>query len=336
MPFTGNYSFGSDIVYDATQNAVWVTDASFNVTKLNASTNASIATYDTYGDGIVYDSKQNAIWIGDSSLKNIIKLDASTGPDFHNFFQVATAADGGGTITDLASSTMSVLAAGASAVANSPSYTFPTAGTYSVRACADNASSAGGGLVPESDENNNCGAWTNITVATGSLVVTGSIITNDCTITSGSTCGAQVSWTTSNATSTSIQQNGIEFSTSPSGNTSRDISYGLNTFMLFNGSTLLDTKYAVGNASDQGKTGTANGTTRDTGPSTYAELCASGTASTVTTTTNGWSWTCGSGIGIVTGMATKTSTAVCGNNTCESSETLLSCPKDCKGKVQQF
>lgn len=89
---------------------------------------------------------------------------AGTGASFSNFFQVATAAGGGGTITDLASSTMAALANGASATATSPSYTFASSGTYSARACADKTNSASAGTIAESNEGNNCGAWTNVTV----------------------------------------------------------------------------------------------------------------------------------------------------------------------------
>lgn len=88
----------------------------------------------------------------------------STGAGFSNFFQVATAANGGGVITDLTSSTMTTLAAGVNAVSTSPAYTFPVAGTYSVRACADKTSSGNTGVITESDETNNCGVWTTVTV----------------------------------------------------------------------------------------------------------------------------------------------------------------------------
>ncbi|PIR68517.1 hypothetical protein COU49_00540 [Candidatus Nomurabacteria bacterium CG10_big_fil_rev_8_21_14_0_10_35_16] len=88
---------------------------------------------------------------------------ASTDASFSNFFQVATAVDGGGTITDLASTSMSTLPSGNSNV-SSKSYTFPSTGIYSVRACADKTSSAGGGVISESNEGNNCGVWTTVTV----------------------------------------------------------------------------------------------------------------------------------------------------------------------------
>ncbi|MDR3519370.1 MAG: CARDB domain-containing protein [Candidatus Pacebacteria bacterium] len=96
-----------------------------------------------------------------STISNI--GNASTGGSFSNFFQIATATGGGGTITDLASTSMSTLASGATNTATK-SYTFPSSGTYSVRACADKTSSAGGGVINESNENNNCGAWVDVTV----------------------------------------------------------------------------------------------------------------------------------------------------------------------------
>ncbi|MHB8709934.1 MAG: CARDB domain-containing protein, partial [Minisyncoccota bacterium] len=105
---------------------------------------------------------------------------ASTGTGFSNFFQVATVANGGGTITDLPASTMSALAASASGTATDP-YTFSSAGTYSMRACADKSSSTDPGTITESNESNNCGAWTALTVAPAS-----SSLNVSCTVTSDS------------------------------------------------------------------------------------------------------------------------------------------------------
>lgn len=89
---------------------------------------------------------------------------AGTGANFNNFFQIATSANGGGTITDKTSSSMSALAINGTGTA-SVSHTFATAGTYSIRACADKSSSTNAGVVTESNENNNCGSWTNVTVS---------------------------------------------------------------------------------------------------------------------------------------------------------------------------
>jgi hypothetical protein len=89
---------------------------------------------------------------------------ASTGSSFNNFFQVASGANGSGTITDLAPSPMNTLSAGSSAQA-SRTYIFSSIGTQSVRACADKSSSGNTGSISESNENNNCGPWTNISIA---------------------------------------------------------------------------------------------------------------------------------------------------------------------------
>ena len=88
----------------------------------------------------------------------------STGVSFSNFFQIASAPNGTGTITDLAPASMSVLSVNTSALSKKD-YTFPASGSYSVRACTDKTSSAGGGVVAESNEDNNCSSsWTTVTV----------------------------------------------------------------------------------------------------------------------------------------------------------------------------
>ena len=92
---------------------------------------------------------------------------ASTGTSFSNFFQVANGPGGTGTLTDLGSTTMATLNFGS----NSPttkSYSFPTVGTYSIRACADKTSNVDGGVITESDEGNNCSAWVDVSVSNAS------------------------------------------------------------------------------------------------------------------------------------------------------------------------
>lgn len=124
---------------------------------------------------------------------------ASTGSSFNNFIQVATASNGGGTITDLASASMTMLTAGASNT-TSRSYTFSAAGTYSVRACADKSSSGDAGTITESNEGNNCGAWTNIAVSSssctlpwGGTIASGQSVTayQSSSVTSPATCQSQ-------------------------------------------------------------------------------------------------------------------------------------------------
>lgn len=112
---------------------------------------------------------------------------ASTGASFPYFFQVASEPGGAGTITDKASSTMSTLASGGSSTATSPSITFALGATPSVRVCADKTNSAGGGVISESNEDNNCGPWTNVSTATWSAWSDWS----DCSVTACGTTGIQ-------------------------------------------------------------------------------------------------------------------------------------------------
>ena len=103
---------------------------------------------------------------------------ASTGVSFPYFFQTATAANGGGTITDKASSTtvaaLSSVVGSNTVTATSPLIKFTSAGIYSVRVCVDKTSSAGGGVIPESDEDNNCSdSWTTVTVTNAPVPVDG-------------------------------------------------------------------------------------------------------------------------------------------------------------------
>ncbi len=88
---------------------------------------------------------------------------AATPTSFPNFFQVASSTGGFGTIESLNATLMPALSAGGNNTTFSPSYTFIAPGTYSVRACADNDPTFTG-VVTESNENNNCGAWVDVTV----------------------------------------------------------------------------------------------------------------------------------------------------------------------------
>src|SRR5262249_7384864 len=81
----------------------------------------------------------------------------------NSYIRINNAANGGGTKIYEASTGPGAIAASGSTSAGF-SYTFPSAGTYSAQICADWF-----GEVAESNEGNNCGAWTNITVANASL-----------------------------------------------------------------------------------------------------------------------------------------------------------------------
>ena len=100
---------------------------------------------------------------------------ATTGASFYNSLQVATGANGSGAVSPLTASTpspMGALGATASATA-SASYTFTgSVGTRSVRFCADNNTSMVGSIV-ESNEDNNCSAWTNVTVIATAGTISG-------------------------------------------------------------------------------------------------------------------------------------------------------------------
>jgi hypothetical protein len=99
----------------------------------------------------------------------------ATGKGFSNIFQFCSQAAVNGSCPDYASTltpqatapaTMAELGAlgsGTNTGTAQISHTFNTVGTYAVRSCADKTTSWGG-AIPESDEGNNCGGWTDITV----------------------------------------------------------------------------------------------------------------------------------------------------------------------------
>lgn len=95
-----------------------------------------------------------------SNISNI--GNASTGASFTGLFQRATNSSGSDA-TDIGTDYNAALPAGWSN-ATTLSYTFSSAGTYYVRACADKSSGSNNGVITESNENNNCGPWTAITV----------------------------------------------------------------------------------------------------------------------------------------------------------------------------
>jgi|GEM_PF-3583561 len=94
-----------------------------------------------------------------SAVIENLSATTGTGASFFNYFQTATAWDGGGTITPHPASSMGILGPSGSASATSPSLTFPVSGSRSVRACADTT-----GVIAESNDGNNCSAWLNVTV----------------------------------------------------------------------------------------------------------------------------------------------------------------------------
>lgn len=113
------------------------------------------------------------------NFKSIISNNGtdSTVKSFYNMFQVASEANGGGTIIPLSTNpkTMpALLGNGAYDTAVSESFTFTgSAGTRSVRACADNDTSMVGNITESNAggnaENNNCSDWVNIEIQGAAL-----------------------------------------------------------------------------------------------------------------------------------------------------------------------
>ena len=112
------------------------------------------------------------------------------------FYKVAEAAGGicgGQTLFNLQATSMPTLAVNATGV-TTKSYTFDSDGIYWIRACADKSSPTSNGLITESNESNNCGVWTQVSV--GAVPVDG-----DCGCTpSHYNCGSGTSINQSNGT----------------------------------------------------------------------------------------------------------------------------------------
>src|SRR6185295_15374512 len=89
--------------------------------------------------------------------------DTSTGAGFADLFQKASDASGTGA-SDIGGTYSNNALSGGASYSTSLSYTFPSAGTYYMRVCADKSSAGDTGVITESNENNNCGAWTAISV----------------------------------------------------------------------------------------------------------------------------------------------------------------------------
>ena len=101
---------------------------------------------------------------------------ADTPDSFYYFFQVADAPNGTGNITDKTGVSTPVLSAnGNRNVTTTHTFSIPNH-VYSIRACADKSSSSNNGTITESDEDNNCGDWINVTVTqSGPDLVAGAI-----------------------------------------------------------------------------------------------------------------------------------------------------------------
>ena len=172
--------------------------------------------------------------------------DYLTSDGFNYFVQTATGTNGSGTITNKTASYTTELSAGATRTL-SVSHTFTSAGTPSMRFCVDKDSQSDEGDIAESDEDDNCGNWTNIDVfreMSGALTPHTS---STCTIaTTGNSCTTSLDWSIVNPTgdTTAITSSGIyrelDVATNlgdkeQSGTESfADLPYGSHTFYLYN------------------------------------------------------------------------------------------------------
>lgn len=179
-----------------------------------------------------------------ATISNIGTANTKTsfGNNFSNFFQFATAADGGGTITNQTYFVTAHLNPAATVAVESGLYTFTSAGIYSVRICTDKRIPSSPGQVTESNEDNNCSIWRNVTVSY-SASPSGTISASSCTIASGaSTCNdTNVTWTTANIppgnTAIEVTRNNPDYtfiSSNPSGtNVDNTVNYGPSSFYLY-------------------------------------------------------------------------------------------------------
>ena len=179
------------------------------------------------------------MWVTNNAATSVTKIGAHSG--FQNFFQVASGANGGGTITGLLPSTISTLAAGASSPITR-SYTFPNIQTCSARACADKGSASDAGTVVEASETNNCGPWQNITVS-GSAPTAPTLTATTCTIAANaSTCPGRVTWVIQNATTPNVynQTRSASCGTGATGtNAPCTLGYGNNTIRARDNTTFI-------------------------------------------------------------------------------------------------
>lgn len=267
---------------------------------------------------------------------------SGTGVSFTSLFQFDDA-DHSVVFASQNSPTPAISAGGTTNI--STSYTFPSTGTWYVRACADN-NTAFVGTIAETNEGNNCGAvWTPVTVG----ATAGTLTTPNCTISTGlSSCNSTVSWSITNPVApNSVRQNGISFSPASSGSMSRTLAYGgPNDFTLYSNATTLITNTATASCT----LGTSwNGSacvapvfscTGVTPPSAtiYAGDTTGLVANTpktynITNTATKCEFSCNAGF---SWNGTSCVASACGDGVCNGVETLLTCPRDCKTKVIQF
>jgi hypothetical protein len=140
--------------------------------------NGSVCVPNTTAPDLTAGSVSSVSTTYSATIRNI--GNASTGAGFTNLFQKAdtynASTDVATNVQDIGTSASGALVAGGTAQA---SLTYPSLpiGTSYLRVCADKNSAGSAGTITESNENNNCGGWTAITITTtgGGASCTGSI-----------------------------------------------------------------------------------------------------------------------------------------------------------------
>ena len=179
-PPSRSVNYGSNTTFTVTPNAGYTASATGCGGSLSGTTYTTgaitgactVSATFTAPDLTITDSispqtaTQDSPTVFSTTIRNIGSR--STGASFNNFMQVATNPNGGGTITDISPAISMPALAVSGTGAFSKSYTFASNGSYSLRVCADKTDRNSAGVIPESDDNNNCGGWENIVVSSAS------------------------------------------------------------------------------------------------------------------------------------------------------------------------
>ena len=179
-PASRSVNYGSNTTFTVTPNAGYTASATGCGGSLSGTTYTTgaitgactVSATFTAPDLTITDSispqtaTQDSPTVFSTTIRNIGSR--STGASFNNFMQVATNPNGGGTITDISPAISMPALAVSGTGAFSKSYTFASNGSYSLRVCADKTDRNSAGVIPESDDNNNCGGWENIVVSSAS------------------------------------------------------------------------------------------------------------------------------------------------------------------------
>jgi|GEM_PF-877672 len=165
---TGGASSGSVVVYPNVSTTYTVTCSGTYVSHAwSAAVNVNAAYTDVYAGATSPSSAVLGQAVTFSS--SVTNQGNATATNFPNVFQISG-------IGYVAAQTHTLGAGGSAGI--SGSYTFNSAGSYSVRACAD-TNTSGAGALSESDEGNNCGAWQTVTVSAPDLTAAATSYTAD-------------------------------------------------------------------------------------------------------------------------------------------------------------